>query len=290
MDGFDIDLHSRIAWDNAMHDFRAEYTPMQFAGQRLEPNIINWARFEQITRGHSSRLFYNEVPHPIWMRHEGHFDKTRENLHSFKFANQAYEKDIFGFDTSTEEGRAKLTHEWNRLAELAPELIKKDDLFFPDQTNKYISTEPHFQRVWTEYRAFLFRTRVKEAVDAGQLDEATVRAAAPYMEKNGLPSANMYVMGKRGHLDANDSAYQALEKVMEAVKLGYFQFDSNTAKPWEEQFEIQMQIGLQMTEEGMMEKLHLFVTDPREKAKFEAISQGRMGGEDLAAETTSRLQ
>ena len=45
-----------------------------------------------------------------------------------------------------------------------------------------------------------------------------------------------------------------------------------------------------MTEEGMMEKLHLFVTDPREKAKFEAISQGRMGGEDLAAETTSRLQ
>ena len=76
--------------------------------------------------------------------------------------------------------------------------------------------------MWTEYRAFLFRARVKEAVDAGQLDEATVRAAAPYMEKNGLPSANMYVMGKRGHLDANDSAYQALEKVMEAVKLGYF--------------------------------------------------------------------
>lgn len=52
-----------------MHDFHAEATPMQFAGERQEPNVLEWLRIEQVGKGASSRLFYNEVPQPLWIRH-----------------------------------------------------------------------------------------------------------------------------------------------------------------------------------------------------------------------------
>ena len=45
-----------------IHDMNAELTPMQFAGDRQEPNILQWFRLEQFGKGASSRLFYNEVP------------------------------------------------------------------------------------------------------------------------------------------------------------------------------------------------------------------------------------
>jgi hypothetical protein len=102
--GWQIDAYSRQAWENAMHDFRSEWTPMQFWGERQEPNVIEWFRLEQFGKGSSSRLFYNEVPHPTWFRHNGHLDNPEEVLYSFTNGDQE-QQIIFGIDTTTEEGR-----------------------------------------------------------------------------------------------------------------------------------------------------------------------------------------
>lgn len=77
-----------MAWNNALQDMKAEWTPMPFAGERLEPNLLNALRFEHWGKGHSSRLFYNEVPKPMWHRHGGHLDDKEKVLYSFKWANQ----------------------------------------------------------------------------------------------------------------------------------------------------------------------------------------------------------
>jgi hypothetical protein len=85
--GWEMDAYSRQAWDNAMSDFNSEWTPMQFTGERMEPNIIEWFRFEQWGKGSSSRLFYNEVPHPTWFRYGGHLDNPEDTLYSFTKAD-----------------------------------------------------------------------------------------------------------------------------------------------------------------------------------------------------------
>jgi len=103
-DGYDVDMYSRMAWDNAMHDVRSEWTPTQYAGNRLEPNALNWLRHEQWGNGHSAKLFYNEVPNPTWFRHGGNLENVDKNVHSFTFGDTDTENTL-GFDTSTPEGR-----------------------------------------------------------------------------------------------------------------------------------------------------------------------------------------
>jgi hypothetical protein len=113
--GWETDAYSVQAWDNAMHEFRAECTPMQFAGERQEPNPLQWFRLEQFGKGASSRLFYNEVPKPTWFRYNGHLDNEDEVLYSFTRANQDQAL-AFNFDTSTEEGRAAFKAEYDAIA------------------------------------------------------------------------------------------------------------------------------------------------------------------------------
>ena len=79
----EIDHASRKAWDHAHQDLMAESTPMQFFGERVEPCPIEWFRGEQIGKGMSARLFYNEEPKPMWWRHQGHLDNKEEVLYSF---------------------------------------------------------------------------------------------------------------------------------------------------------------------------------------------------------------
>jgi len=109
--GWQIDAYSRQAWDNAMHEFNSEWTPMQFWGERQEPNVIEWLRLEQFGKGTSSRLFYNEVANPTWLRHNGHLDNPEEVLYSFTGGDQDQQV-VFGMDTTTEEGRAAFKAEW----------------------------------------------------------------------------------------------------------------------------------------------------------------------------------
>jgi len=129
--GWEFDAYSRNAWENALHDLHSEWTPAQFSGERQEPNVIEWFRFEQWGKGNSSRLFYNEAPKPTWLRHGGHFDNA-ENIHSFTKAEQEA-KFMFGVDTTTAEGREIFKKEWDTMAALVPELLSKEDLVFPHE-------------------------------------------------------------------------------------------------------------------------------------------------------------
>lgn len=129
--------------------------------------------------GFGSRLFYNEVPQVSWWRGGGHLfenpedEKTQnriesknqdvqrtllcqslglskeqfKKLHSFTHANQEYPL-IFGIDTTTEEGRKQFKAEFEALAEMAPDLVKKDHLIFPHEMPAFVPNEPHFRRVW----------------------------------------------------------------------------------------------------------------------------------------------
>lgn len=87
-------------------------------------------------------------------------DKEREKvLHSFVWGDQDRGM-IFGMDTNTQEGRDAFKAEYDALCELAPEIIKKEDMVFPHEMAPRISDEPHFQRVWQHYREHTFKCRL----------------------------------------------------------------------------------------------------------------------------------
>ena len=132
-----------------MHDLEAEWTPKQFAGERQEPNPLQWLRFENFGGGFGARLFYNETPKMSWRRQKGHLldeDTEAERdrmLYSFTHANQD-QSIMFGLDTRTPEGQEAFRKEYETLCELAPEIIKKEDMVFPHEMPPRLSEEPHF--------------------------------------------------------------------------------------------------------------------------------------------------
>lgn len=158
-----------------MHDLHSEWTPTQFMGDRNEPNPLQWLRWEQFGNGFGSRLFYNEKPQPLWWRHGGHMlenandDKERDRvLHSFTYSDQD-KQTVFGLDTTTPEGRAAFQKEYDVLCELAPEIMRKEDIVFPHEMAPQISTEPHFRRVWQSYREHYLKMRLALAIENGDV-------------------------------------------------------------------------------------------------------------------------
>jgi len=146
--GWESDHYSRSAWDNAMDDLDAETTPLHFHGERLEPNVLQWFRFEDVGRGMSTRLFYNEVPAGgNWFRNRCWNPSEDMDLYSFKEANQT-KPAIFGMDTTTPEGREAFLSEHLNMCEMNPELISKENMIYPHEQGKWVSQEPHFQRAW----------------------------------------------------------------------------------------------------------------------------------------------
>jgi len=245
-----------------MADFRGESTPMQFFGERQEPNIIEWFRLEQFGKGASSRLFYNEVPNPNWFRHEGHLDNAEEQLYSFTKADQDPPLN-FGIDTTTPEGRAAFKAEFDALADLAPEIIKKSDMAYPHEIGTQISTEPHFQRLWAHYREHSLRAAVTGAVSSGAVSQADADAALRFMGGRKHLSAGQYVLAKGGlvpHL-AHDEGFLATDRVMDAIGMNKIALDKTTAEPFEHQFWSNVDGHLQLTEEGMRGELPA-ITDP----------------------------
>ncbi len=121
-----------------MHDLEAEWTPKQFGGERQEPNPLQWLRFENILGGYGARYFYNEVPKMSWRRNKGHLldeenDAERDRvLYSFTHANQD-QHIMFGMDSRTPEGQEAFRAEYEKLCELAPEIIKKEDMIMPHE-------------------------------------------------------------------------------------------------------------------------------------------------------------
>lgn len=201
--GWDIDVYSRQAWESAMDDMKAEWTPAPWGGQnRQGPNPLQLFRLEFFGQGYSSRLFYNEVPQPTWWRANGHFFQNPEDekerfkvLHSFTHANQEHPL-IFGIDTTTEEGRRQFKADFEALAEMAPDLVKKDMLVFPHEMPAVASNEPHFRRVWQHYREYVFKNTVAEACKAGKISEADSAAFERFVGLSKIPSFNLFIMAQ----------------------------------------------------------------------------------------------
>ena len=176
-----LDTYSREAWTNAIQDMESEMTPMMYNQRRQEPNPLQWFRLEGVLGGAGARLFYNEVPKLSWRRQKGHLTETDDDrekeraLFSFTHANQD-RGILFGLDTSTPEGAEAFKKEYEMLCEMAPELIKREDMILPHQLPAKVSTEPHFQRVWQHYREWTFRAAVEHGVQEGQIEQADADA------------------------------------------------------------------------------------------------------------------
>ena len=264
--GWEIDMYSRQAWDNAMHDFHSEWTPTQVSGERQEPNVLQWLRFEQWGCGFGSRLFYNEVPVfsgvKSWWRMGGHFLENEKDqreqdrrLHSFT------------------QGRAAYKAEWDALAELAPEIIKKEDIVFPHEQSPRITNEPHFRRVWQHYREHTFKLRYAMLVDSNSVSKADADAFSKFVGLNGTPAFTLFISAKLGKLEhlKDDAGYQATTRVLSALGFDNIQFDTHTAEPLEEQFWQQFDGLYQLSEHELRQDLHLIVLDPSNRAKVEAL-------------------
>ena len=287
--GWQIDAYSRQAWDNAMAEFNSEWTPMQFWGERQEPNIIEWFRLEQFGKGSSSRLFYNEVPNPTWMRHNGHLDNPEEVLYSFTHANLD-QQIVFGIDTTTEEGRAAYKAEYDALSALAPEIIKKEDFCFPHEMGKEIPTEPHFQRVWGYYREHTLKKSISAAVESGAITAGDAATAQKFISVGNQVSVTNYIMAKTGYradLEGSEE-FLATDKVMTAIGMNKIALNKLTAETYEFQFWTNFDGLFDMNEIEMKEEMPFFITDPTNRMKVQAIMEGRVE-ESIEAESTKQL-
>lgn len=290
-DGFDVDMYSRQNWENAMRDFNSEWTPTPFKGDRVDPNPLNWFRFEQVGKGLSSRLFFNEVPVPSLHRHGGHLDDKEKTLYSFKYADQQHE-DILGFDLTTVEGRQGLHAEIQRMKRMAPEVHEAagaPDTIDQLVNKKYVSTEPHFQRVFTHYRAHLFQEKVSQAVASGAVTEEDVRASRAFFDGFGLPSASMITLGQKGQL-SGQAGYDSFVKILNATGLSGFKRCIKTAMPDEEQFTKFFDTTYNVTEVGLNKALPLIIADSKQRDKIKALLEsGNSPCSQLPTESTKQF-
>ena len=287
--GWDLDVHSRLAWENAIHDMNSEATPLQFAGQRLEPNIIEWFRIEQIGKGASSRLFFNENPKPTWFRY-GNVDNKNKQLYSFTHGDQDHNF-VMGIDTTTAEGREEFQNEWNKMAQMVPELIDKDNIVYPHEVRRFISSEPHFQRVWQLYREHTFKLRFAYLVEEGEISSEDAETFKSMCDDMGTLSMNVYFWGKAGlYGDVSSNAdHQACGRILEKMGLDAIEFNFNTSKPFDEQFWTAYDYLSELTEEGMRKQLPYIITDPKQSAKVEALIDGRIA-DVVGKDVTSKLE
>jgi hypothetical protein len=245
--------------------------------------VLQWFRFEQWGGGFGSRLFYNEVPQlntgKSWWRNGGYLlqnenddREAHRRLHSFTHANQVRDLD-FGMDTTTPEGREAFKAEWDNLSELAPELIKKEDLVFPHEQVPTLSSEPHFQRVWQHYRNHSFNLAFASATDAGTISQEDADAFKRFIGMHSAPCLNIWIQAKQGKLDhlKDDEGYQATIRVMSAMGFDAVEFNTKTTRPLEEQFWEQFDGLYELTEASLKEDMPVLITDPTNKAAIEAL-------------------
>lgn len=272
-----------------MADLSAEWTPMQFWGERQEPNIIEWFRLEQFGKGSSSRLFYNEVPNPTWLRHNGHLDNPEEVLYSFTNGDQD-QQIVFGIDTTTEEGRLQFKQEYETLHELCPEIIRMEDFQYPHEMGKWVSNEPHFQRIWQYYREHTLKSAVSDAVAEGKISSDDAATFAKFVGAKHSITVAQYVLAKQGLRPdlAQDETFLTTDKVMSAIGMTDIPLNNLTAEPYEVQFWNNFDGQFNLTEIQMREELPYFITDPTNRMKVEAIMEGRTDAH-LETEETQQL-
>ena len=272
-----VDSYSRQAWDNALHDLEAEMTPMVYNNKRNEPNPLQWFRLEQLW-GQGGRLFYNEVPQLSWSKQKGYMTETNDErekdrvLFSFPHANQ--DKPLmFGMDTTTPEGQEEFRREYEALAEMAPEIIRKEDMVFPHELPAQVPDEPHFQRVWQHYREWTFKAALQHGIESQALSQEDVEAFSNFVGLSGTPTFSLFVLisqGKLAHLE-REEGYQATLRVLKGLGMDKIEWDDKSAKPAEEQFWGQFDSAFDLTEAEMRKALPSFVTDENNRAQVQAF-------------------
>lgn len=193
-------------------------------------------------------------------------------------------------DTTTAEGRELYKQEYEALAEMVPELMKKEDIVYPHEIQQKVNTEPHYQRLWRTYQAHTLKEHAKAAVQAGKLSNEDMVAAGKFLGSKGsqLSVAN-YVYTKAGLRPAleQDEGFLAADRVMTAIGMNDVAIDLNTAQDPESQFWSNVHGTFNLTEQGLKENLAIMITDPSNLMKVEAIMEGRAGY--LGEESTKSL-
>jgi len=105
---------------------------------------------------------------------------------------------------------------------------------------------------------------------------------------SGTPTFNLYILARTGKLDhlQADEGYQATMRVLKTMGLEAIEFNPHTAQPLEEQFWEQFDGVFSLTEAEMRNDLPLFITDPNNRFKVEALIGGVSAG---SPEKTRRL-
>lgn len=102
-------------------------------------------------------------------------------------------------DTTTEEGRAAFKAEYDAMAQMTPELLSAEVMLYPHEMPKQVSTEAHFQRVWTYYREHTLKNAIQSAVDSNNLSSEDASAALKFLGSRHHISVTQWVFAKQGH-------------------------------------------------------------------------------------------
>jgi hypothetical protein len=134
----------------------------------------------------------------------------------------------------------------------------------------------------------MFKLRFAYLVQEGKISDSDANAFRQYTNLQGGASFNTYLYTHLG-LIPKDEGYEASARVMEALGLNRVEIDRKSAQSYEEQFWEQYDVLMELSEEGLNRELPVFVTDPSNQAKVEALIAGRKGAA-IAQESTQRLE
>mmetsp|Transcript_1807 Transcript_1807/g.1253 ORF Transcript_1807/g.1253 Transcript_1807/m.1253 type:complete len:140 (-) Transcript_1807:185-604(-) len=131
----------------------------------------------------------------------------------------------FGIDTTTQEGREQFKKEYEEICAMVPELFKPEDIVFPHEIPKRISTEPHFRRVWQYYREHVLKSAFANLVQEQQISQEDADAFSKFINLNNIPTVNLFIYAKQGQLKhlEGDEGFEAAKKVLK--QLGIYDFE-----------------------------------------------------------------
>lgn len=133
-------------------------------------------------------------------------------------------------------------------------------------------------RVWQHYREHMLRLRFSYLVLENEISKEDADNFREFINLKSIPTVNMYIYSKLGLFPENvtlSPQYKSTLKVMEALGLDHIIVDKKTSMPYEQQFWEQFDIIMELNEEELKRELPMFVADPTNRAKYEAILNGR---------------
>ena len=142
--------------------------------------------------------------------------------------------------------------------------------------------------MWQHYREHTFKLRFAYLVQEGKISESDAAAFRNFVDFNGGASFNTYLYTNLGLLPQGED-FEAASRVMESLGLNKIEVDRKSAQSYEEQFWDQYDVIMELSEEGLNRELPVFVTDPSNKAKVEALIAGRKGT-SVFAEQSHKLE